>query len=258
MITRTRNLFTFFALFTAVCPLEVISGDYNGPSSGQADVIISQLSQTHATLSGFKVANEVQLNALKDKLDTIDHTLVTQLTPDRITAFDDVRNLSQKDILLLEAAYSFAKQNEAQAGLSENSLKTLAFEKCINDGDCTFEKLNSMIDEEALKLAVEVKKQSVSTQKDLLEKINTLNDFISDSQNSETLSYSIKILSKINIYQGQMLTRLSEQIAILSNLEAHKMQLEHQSSVNQEKASEQFFNAKDTIHSKHLNISLQG
>lgn len=258
-----KNLIKKFCIYLLLGSIIFISAakaksSYDGPSYSQMDTAITRLSQTYFTLENFKNDNERHLNQIKSDIKDINHTLVTNLSADTAANFNDVRKLSQNELLMLEAAYTFTKQNEAQAGLYENSLKTLAFEKCLEDNPCTFEKLNKMLDEEALNLAVQAKRESVNTQKDLLEKISTLNDFILESENSRSLSNSIKILSKINLYQGQLLTRISEQLAMLENIEAHKLQLEHQNSSNQTKAGEQFFNSPDTIRSEHLDISLNG
>ena len=87
--------------------------------------------------------------------------------------------------MLLEASYAFAKKTESAAEFSKNSIRTDAWEKCIRSKNCTFKKLNEMMDEEFLEISDFTKKSASDTQKALIESIDKLNEMCGESQEAK-------------------------------------------------------------------------
>ncbi|MBQ8023201.1 MAG: hypothetical protein IJ254_02915 [Succinivibrio sp.] len=223
----------------------------------QGQELIYQLNNTLAILRSWSNENKTK----SDKLETyIKHDNVREQDNyeyQHKETWAKVKDLNQNSLMLLEASYAFAKKTESAAEFSKNSIRTDAWEKCIRAKNCTFKKLNEMMDEESLELSDFTKKSASDTQKALIESIDKLNEMCGESQEAKGLNSSIDTLSKVNSTQVTAISSLSGQVSNLARITAHNYQMQKQNEELKQKSDELYYADTGTVQSPHLDTSLK-
>ncbi|MGN0894186.1 MAG: hypothetical protein ACI4ND_04230 [Succinivibrio sp.] len=172
-------------------------------------------------------------------------------------AWNEVKALNQNSLMLLEASYAFANKTKSTSEYISDSIRTKAFEECIKEEDCTFVKLNSMMDQEALELSSYAKENAQKTQQMLLENINKLNELCNESKDAPGLNSSIDTLSKVNSTQAGAMLSLTNQVSNLVRITAHDYQSRLQDHEIEKKSDELFYADSGKLKSPHLEMRLE-
>lgn len=224
-------------------------------SSGNAQMVAS-LNKTYDLLKSWSADNKRKEEALKLYANKSALIVDKNSQYQKKEAWQEVLELNKNSLMLLEASYAFAKQTQSYAELKENSLRTKAWEDCLNMEECNFKTLNQMMDDEALKLSSFTKNNAIKTQEMLLDSIDKLQNFNQDGKSAKGLNSSIDALSKINATQANALIYLTNQISNLTKLAASESQANLQEKQLEQKSNEQVFGSSK-INSPHFKVELK-
>ena len=170
-------------------------------------------------------------------------------------AWNKVLDLNQNQLMLLEASYAFAKKTESSATLVHNSVYTKAWDECLQSDNCSFSKLNTLIDKEALELSSFTKDSAMDTQKNLMDSIDKLNELSLDSKNAPGLNSAIDTLSKVNSTQATALVSLTNQVSNLNKLTASSIQAKRQEDELRRKGDDLYYQGDNQVKSPHFDLS---
>ncbi len=243
-------------LFCIYVPMTVFAYSDSGMTYSQGDEIIGKLQRTLTTLKSWSEDNTRKANRLEKYFEKDNGREENNTTYHNKEAWRDVKSLNQSSMLLLEASYAFAKSTESAATLSEDSIRSKAWEDCLGSPSCSFKKLNEMLDKEALSISAHTRENALLTQKSLLDSIDKLNEFSMQSEDATGLNDSLDTLSKVNATQANALVQLTAQISNLNKISAHAVQKDIEKQELNEKADEIFLKNNSETKSRHLKVSM--
>ncbi|MGN1281197.1 MAG: hypothetical protein ACI4UM_04775 [Succinivibrio sp.] len=225
------------------------------------DAILSQMSdRLRQTLDLLRVWSNDNLS----KSEKLEKYLTNEYSRDNANsayinkeAWDEVKALNQNSLMLLEASYAFARKTESASEYISDSIRTSAWDECIKEDDCSFVKLNEMMDKEALELSSYAKNNAHKTQQMLLESIDKLNELCSESKEAPGLNSSIDTLSKVNSTQASALVSLTSQVSNLVRITAHDYQSRLQDNEIVKKSDELYYADSGKLKSPHLEMRLE-
>lgn len=256
MVT-TMNRILRFAIATAFLFTAIPSYSQGEMTYSQGQELIRQMNSTLSLLRSWSQENKEKADKLEQYIKRDNLREQDNYEYEHKETWSKVKALNQNSLMLLEASYSFAKNTESAAQYSQDSIRTEAWEKCIRSENCSFKKLNKMMDEESLKISDFTKKSALDTQKALMESIDKLNEMCGESQEARGLNSSIDTLSKVSSTQVTALSSLSGQVSNLARITAHSYQLQKQNEELKQKADELYYADNGTVESPHLDTSLK-
>ncbi len=255
VILKDRNLKVLFTV--ALLSAHAFAFAEEAMSHSQGQELIRQMNSTLSLLRAWSEENREKAEKLESYIKHDNVREQDNYEFEHKETWEKVKDLNQNSLMLLEASYSFAKKTESAAGYAEDSIRSDAWEKCIRSENCSFKKLNEMMDEESLKISDFTKRSAADTQKALIESIDKLNEMCSESSESKGLNSSIDTLSKVNTTQVTALSSLSGQISNLARITAHNFQMQKQNDELKQKADDLYYADAGTVESPHLDTSLK-
>lgn len=243
-------------IFCTNCQALGVSSLSFGSSNSNSDAMLNSLNKTYNLLVQWSEHNLKKENELKAFLQKDQKRVQNNSEFLHKDTWDKVKNLNHDSLMLLEASYAFAMQTKSASDYQSSTIRSKAWQECLKEENCSFKKLNSMLDHEALELSNFTKENAITTQKLLLNSINELEEFSNNSKDSQGLNSSLDALSKVNATQANALVSLTNQISNLTKLNALNAQSTIETRQLEQKADELFYDDSIKVKSEHFELAL--